>query len=182
MELLKSINRLNMTRREKIGIGAAFAAICLFLFAHLMIFPFLDAHHRMQRALSSKTLMLQEMEKLQKEYRSAVARSRDMEKRLMARPKGFTLFSFLEEVADRAGVKGKIAYMKPSVQPLKNASLKKTSIEMKLESIASNELIDYLYHVETDDPLIRVRHLSLSKKSGLKKDMEAILQVETIEK
>ena len=98
------------------------------------------------------------------------------------RRKGFTLFSFMEDAAGKSGIKSKIAYMKPSVQSIKDSTLKQSSIEMKLESITSEELVDYLYNIETRDPLIFVRRLSLFKSSGSDGSIQAVLQVETIER
>ncbi|PIP36928.1 MAG: hypothetical protein COX20_03110 [Desulfobacterales bacterium CG23_combo_of_CG06-09_8_20_14_all_52_9] len=182
MDLIKSLNRLNLTPRERLGIGAAIGAIFLFLVLKLLIFPFWDARHRMQRNISSKQAMVQEMQKLQGEYRIAADRSKTVSKRMDGRRKGFTLFSFMEDAAGKSGIKSKIAYMKPSVQSIKDSTLKQSSIEMKLESITSEELVDYLYNIETRDPLIFVRRLSLFKSSGSDGSIQAVLQVETIER
>ncbi len=181
MELIKHLDRWNLKPREKRAIGAAVGVVCLFLVFRLVIFPFWDARHRMQRSLTSNKAMLQEMQQLQQNYRAFVNRSSAVKNRLNSRRKGFTLFSFLEDAAGRSQVKNKIAYMKPSVQPLKASALKQSLIEMKLEPITMEELVNFLYHVETKDPLITVRRLSLFKSGDTREYLQAVMQVETIE-
>ncbi len=180
MELKKYIGRLNLTHRERAGIGVAIGAVLIFVLVHLAVFPFLEARHRMQRTVLSETARMQEIKKLQEEHRNISQRLREAEKRIQLRPTGFTLFSFLEDLAGQSGIKEKIAYMKPSAQPSKDSAYRVASVEMKLESMTSEDLVDYLYQVETRDPLITVKRLSVSKSSPEGR-LQAVLQVETLE-
>jgi len=181
MNIIETVTRLHLAPREKAGLAAAVVAVALFLLLQAVVFPLLEARRKAGRRLAVQTSLIREMHRLQREYRAVLDRSRAAEQRLSARKKGFTLFGYLEELAGQSGMKSRIAFMKPTVQPLSDSAHPAALIEMKLEALTLEDLVTFLYQVETRDPLVVVKRLAISKSEGIEGRIQAVLQVETIE-
>ena len=153
--------------------------ICLFIVLQLILFPLMDKRSRIQRTLQVKTKILKEMFLLKSEYDIIRKKADLLETRLAGRKKGFTLFSFLDRLAGEAGIKDRIAYMKPSTSTTTNSRYKTSSVEMKLESISLGELVTYLYKTETSKNLVHIKRISISKTGTEGGFLNAILRVET---
>ncbi len=97
------------------------------------------------------------------------------------RTKGFTLFSFLDKLSGKAGIKDHITYMKPSTTVQKNSPYKTSRVEMKLRGLTLQQLTVYLHMVETSKNMVNVKRLSISKSGKQEGVIDAVLQVETSE-
>jgi len=170
-----------LTRREKYSIYAASGIIFLFVIVQLIVFPSIDKRGRLQRAIQAKTEMLDEMSTLKSEY-ADVERMYDLSKvRLKNRERGFTLFSFLDKLTSKAGIKDYVTYMKPSTSVKKDSPLKISQVEMKLKGLTFEQLMTYLHKVETSRNMVNVKKLSIAKTGKQEGFIDAVLQVETTE-
>ncbi len=171
----------NLTRREKYSLYAVSGIICVFIIMQFIVFPVFDKRRRLERTLQVKTKILQQMIALKSEY-DAVMRRTDLSKvHFENREKGFTLFSFLDKLSGKAGIKDRITYMKPSTTVQKNSPYKTSRVEMKLRGLTLQQLTVYLYMVETSKNMVNVKRLSISKGGKQKGFIDAVLQVETSE-
>ncbi len=84
-----------------------------------------------------------------------------------------------DKLARQTGIKDRIAYMKPSSSVQKNGP-KISVVEMKLQAITLEQLIKYLYGMETSDKMVTLKRASFLKKGKDQPAIDAILQVETI--
>jgi general secretion pathway protein M len=125
--------------------------------------------------------MLEQMQKLQSEYAALTQSEKTSKSRFRRRPKGFTLFSFLDRLAGESGIKDRISYMKPSKKAQKNSPYKISRVEMKLEAISLEQLANYLYGIETSQNMVDITKISISKKDKKQGLLTAVLQVETVE-
>jgi len=173
--------KVKLNKREKYAIGGATAFICLFIIMQFVFFPMIDKRDRLHRQIDIKTAAIEEMLTLKSEYDTAAKYINFSKNRLAKRQKGFTLFSFLDELAGRTGIKNKIKYMKPSSTTQKDGSHKLSLVEMKIEAVTLKELTTYLYRVETSENTVFVRRISISKADKSQGLIDAILQVETYE-
>ncbi len=172
---------IKLKKRDRYALMIFGIFICLFIGLQFMIFPFLDKREQVQRALQAKTRILADMVQLKAEYESWRHQA-DLEKsRFSKRPRGFTLFSVLDTLAGKAGIKNNITYMKPSISNQKNKPYKLSLVEMKLQAVSLNQLTTYLHMVETSPNMIRVKRLSILKKENQKNGINVVLQVETLE-
>ena len=170
-----------LTRREKYSVFAASVAICLVVLFQFIIFPQIDKRKRLDRALQVKTEILEEMTALKFEY-DAIKQSNDQSQiRFKKREKGFTLFSFLDKLSGRAGIKENITYMKPSTSVQKNSPYKISQVEMKLQGLTLQQLTTYLHMIETSRNMVYIKKLSILKTGKEKGFIDAVLQVETSE-
>jgi general secretion pathway protein M len=118
---------------------------------------------------------------LQSEYGIIREKARLSKKRFEARKKDFTLFSFLDRLADKSGIKNHITYMKPSTSAREKSGYKVSKVEMKLQSITLKQLTSYLYGVETSKNIVSIKRISIVK-TGIKEGyVNAVLQIETVE-
>jgi len=171
---------MKFARREKYFISAAAILIAIFFLFQFLIFPFFEARRRVQRGVSTKEDGLKEILRLSSEYNRYRRSSQGIKQFIAKRSKGFTLFSFLESKAGDAGVKTYIKYMKPSIST-GTGPYKESLVEMKLEEITLNQLIGYLYRIESPDYVVSIKRISVKenrKKSGY---LDAILQVLTFQ-
>lgn len=169
----------NLRRRERLAVCAAACALVLFLIVQLVIFPVFDKRARLRAQIKTKQVNLLEIQSLKAEYEKLSLRAKGADEQLKKRPKSFTLFSFLDNLAGKSGIKQNIVYMKPSTTNLKNSPYVLSIVEMKVQSLTMEQLVTLLYGVETSGEQVRIKRMSLSKgeqKEGL---INAILQVET---
>ncbi|MGE0083334.1 MAG: type II secretion system protein GspM [Desulfococcaceae bacterium] len=171
-------SRLNRRERYALILGAAF--ICLYILTEFIVSPFMEKREQLRRSLSARVETLEKMRQLSAEYEELKNRAKVSEQHFALRPKGFTLFSFLDELAGKAGLKDNIEYMKPSKSKPKDSPYTVSLVEMKLRGINMRQLTPYLHMVETSPNMVFIRRASFSK-SGDDGFMDVILQVEARE-
>ncbi len=182
MEFIKKyLNLKKLSRREKYIVYGAGCLLGLLIMVQFVITPFFENRSQMQRSLQTKKAELEEMRRLQAEYKGMQGKLQQSEISLGKREKGFTLFSFMDQLAGQAGIKDRISYMKPSNTVQKNSNYKISRVEMKLDAITLEQLTTYLYGIETSANMVMVKKLSLSKKEKDESHISVVLQVETVE-
>jgi general secretion pathway protein M len=181
---LKSISlpfNLNLQRREKMAVLAAVIALVVFLLLEVIVFPVINRGDKLRQEIKSKTQALQEMHSLKAEFTSLSHYSKDVETGIKKRPSTFTLFSFIDKLAGTTGIKGNIAYMKPSTSNLKNSAYTLSTVEIKLNALTMEQLTAFLYGIENSANMVWVKRLSLSRGEGNQSLLNSVLQVETFE-
>jgi general secretion pathway protein M len=179
MKALQYLKKLN--KRERYAIYAGLCLVGLFVISQFIITPIIEKKKRMQNSVNAKLAMLGEMQQFQTEYLSLKDNAKVARARFAKREKGFTLFSFLDQLAGEAGIKDRISYMKPSKTAQKNSEYKISRVEMKLEAITLEQLVSYLYGVETSQNMVDIRKLSITKKDKKQGLISVVMQVETLE-
>jgi general secretion pathway protein M len=169
------------SKREQIGLTAAGVVIFFFLFIKLVVSPVINKKSHMKENLAAKKKALTEMIALKNEYGQLKRNSELSDRNFLKRDKKFTLFSFLDQLAGRFGVKENISYMKPTTSKKQEAGLKKLIVEMKLKDITLNQLTSYLHGIETSKNIVFVKRLSISKKGKQGRFITVVLQAETVE-
>jgi general secretion pathway protein M len=149
------------------------------MLTHFGILPALEENARLKRTVGFKTQVLKDMKRLKAEHETLMKQADEQKRRYASRPKGFTLFAFLDQLARETGIKDHIAYMKPSSSVQKNGP-KISVVEMKLQAITLEQLINYLYGMEISDNMVTLKRASFLKKGKDETALDAILQVETI--
>jgi len=173
------LTKIKLTKREKFYVISGGVAVVVFLVAQFVLFPLFDAKAKIKHSIHTSEKTLQEIRTLSAEYNSLKINSENVTKALSRRTRGFTLFSFLEKEAGRAGVKTHIKYMKPSVSASGDALYKESSVEMKIEGINMKQLVDYLYFVESSKDLVKIKRISIKKNKTDKNFLTVLMQVVT---
>lgn len=171
---------MKLAKREKYALAFAALFVVIFSLLQFLIFPFFEERERIQRGVRAKEIGLKEIEKMRAEYQDLKKSSQEIKQILARRKRGFTLFSFLERAASETAIKDHIKYMKPSASQGRGL-YKEIMVEMKLEAITLNQLVSYLYGIESPEDLISIKRISIKenkRESGL---LDAILQVLTFQ-
>jgi general secretion pathway protein M len=163
----------NLSTRERYAVYLATVVVSIFVVIQLMVFPVLDKRKSLKKQLKAKTAELEQMIELKTEYDAIKGKSKSFDRRTKRSKKGFTLFSHLDELAGKAGVKDNISSMKPS------SSDKISRVEVELQAITMEKLSKYLHMVETSMELVFIKRLSITRKGKQEGSINAVLQVET---
>jgi general secretion pathway protein M len=172
---------IKLNRREKYLTAFSAGVILLTGIAYFVVFPYLDKIEKLDRAVQVKTRTLSEMSSVKAEYETIRKITESAKDRFSKREKGFTLFSFLDRLAGKAGVKDHIAYMKPTTATQKGSPYKVSLVEMKLDNVTLEQLTFYLHMVETSENMVSINRISISKAGKQESYLTAIFQVETFE-
>jgi general secretion pathway protein M len=179
--ITKRINLSKLSRREKIVVAAGGGALLLFLLVQLVVAPVFGRNAQLRRTAEAKTVMLADMQRMKAEYDSIRSQTRQAESRFTQRDKGFTLFSFLDQLAGQARIKERVSYMRPSKVDQKNSAFKLSRVEMKIEAVTLEQLTQFLYRVESSRNMAAVSKLSITRRDQKEGLLDAILQVDTLE-
>ena len=169
---------VKLAKREKYLVSFAACAIGMFLLLQFLIFPFFEERKRIQRGIRAREEGLEEIVRLRAEYQVYKKGFQGIKQILARREKGFTLFSFLEKTAGEAELKGHIKYMKPSSSQ-GTGPHKESMVEMKLEGITLNQLVGYLYRIESPENIISIKRISIKENKKESGYLDTILQVLT---
>jgi general secretion pathway protein M len=170
-----------LSRREKLFVSIAAGVVGVFLVFQLAVFPLVRQRQRLERQIHAQAEALSEMRALKVEYEALLQNGQQLSARLKARSRDFSLFSFVEALAGKTGVKTNIAYLKPSTARQLNGSHEVAQVEMQLKDIDLDQLVRYLHGVESSADLVYVNRISISRSGKSGDKIDVVLQVETIE-
>jgi general secretion pathway protein M len=179
MSMLAKFNNLN--KRERYAIMIGIGVLGIFLIVQFIVEPIFSTTDQKKKNLQTKSVMLEQMRQWQAEYDKLTQKSNLSQSRFRNRPRGFTLFAFLNQLAAEAEIKDRITNMKPTKKVQKNSPYKLSRVEMKLDAITLEQLTNYLYKVETSKNMVEIQKISISKKDKKERLISAVLQVETVE-
>jgi general secretion pathway protein M len=171
---------MQLGKREKLFVQLAAFAVTAFCLLQFAVFPMAADRKRLKKSIVTKEKGLEKMLQFSREYMVLKQQSHTAENVIRRRAPGFTLFSFLEKAAGKAGVKRHIKYMKPSSSK-GEGGWKETMVEMKLDKISLKRLMDYLYLIELSGKAIQIKRCAVTENKGLKGSLDVVLQVITFE-
>jgi len=164
--------------REKIFIIVGGTVLGLFFLTFFVFRPLAQKHERYQTDIKKLRRDVQLFERLKKEYLVLKTKSEQVDQKLRSRKKSFTLFSLLENLAEKVEIKDLIKYMKPSTKSISD-KYEEVSVEIKLAGITPKQLTDYLYDIENSEMLARVKRITIYPMKNSEGLLEATLQVFT---
>ena len=177
---LKSISLpINLQRREKSIIIVGCAVLAVLIFLELIIFPVFDRRTRLREQIKTQTKALNEIRLLKTEYESLTRNARGNEVQLKRRSRSFTLFSFLDKLAGKGGIKQNIVSMKPSTINLKNSPYSLSIVELKLQLVTMEQLVAFIHGIETSNELVWIKSMSIYKGEKDQGLLNSLLHVET---
>jgi len=172
---------IQLNKREKLVVWAAGIAIGLLVMGKLVIFPYLETRAKWVRQIEAKKVTLLEMQALKAEYKNFKQLGDHSRGRLEKRGKGFTLYSFINGVSDKAKIKkDNIVYMKPSTIKKKGSALKVDIVEMKFSGVTLKQLANYLQMVEKSGNQVFIKRAAISNSAKKKGYLDVTLLMETV--
>ena len=171
---------MKLAKREKYLVTLGGLCLLIFFLFQFLVFPFFEQKEHLKRGVRVRETALKEIAVLSGEYRALKKGTQETQRILAKRKKGFTLFSFLERAAGKAGVKDHIKYMKPSVSE-GAGPYKESTVQIKLEKITLKQLVKYLYCVESPEKVIIVKRIEIKQDKKETGYMDAIIHVMTFQ-
>jgi general secretion pathway protein M len=177
LKVFDQFNKIN--QRERLILSAAGVLLLLFIIIQWMISPILDHHAQLEQQIIDAKQDVEQIALLQAEYKQLTIQAEQTKTQIGMRDKNFSLLSFLNDTAAQTGLKNKIVNMKPSTSNRNNSSLLTESVEMKLTDVNLEQLLAFLYRVETSPNLVNIRQISITREDRKEGMVESILEVET---
>ena len=171
----------NLSTREKLVVGGGLAFVVCFIVLQLAIVPFFDARSDLRSSIDRKTRELATIKELQLEHRNLKNEEGTIQARIQQRERGFTLFTFLDQQAEKAQVKKQIMYMKPSTVE-GDTGYVETMVELKLQQVSLSALVSFLQLVESEQHVVFIRRISIQESGNVQGELDSILQIVTFEK
>lgn len=173
---------LNLQRRDKMALMVAAVVVGVLLILQLIVFPILDRRTRLRDEIRTSKADLAKMQLLKAEHGTLSRNNQDLDGVLRRRPKSFTLFSFIDQLAGKNGIKKNITTMKPSNTNLKNSPYGLSTVEMKINALTMEQLTPFLHGIENESEMIWIKRISIAK--GGKNDalLDVVLQVVTLQR
>jgi len=173
---------MNISQRDKKALIICAGFLITFVVIQFILVPALDRKKELGQRVAANEIALNEIISLQQEY-SSLSRMNMAETDILSqRTKGFTLFSFLDTLAEKSGVKDNVVYMKPSSRTFNDKNYAISMVKIKLDTLYLKELVDFLYSVESSRNGVHIRSLSLSKTGKDQTMIDAIVEAETLVK
>ncbi len=170
----------HLSIREKNTIALGSILTLVFLAVQFIYLPLVDKKKDLERIFSVEQDALRQMVQLHEQYRDLTGEL-DMEQQILAaRPRDFTLFSFLDSEAEKSGVKKNIDYMRPFSQDMDDGNYIVSKVRLKLKNMYLTDFIHFIKGVETSGNGVSVISLSLSRTGDQATLLEAVLEAQTL--
>jgi general secretion pathway protein M len=164
--------------RERLVIIAGGIAVALLVFYRFGLSPTLERLRTLDRLLAVKERDLHQMKALRDTYLAQKRLLEEVNRNLGQRGQDFAIFSFLEDLANKTGIKDNIKYMNPAVTT-PGELFRESSVEMRLEGIALQQLTRYVYDIERAPQLLRVRRMHIKPRPANPDLLDVTFQVST---
>ncbi|MFT5700785.1 MAG: general secretion pathway protein M [Desulforhopalus sp.] len=170
----------NLESRERLFLIGGVAFLICFMLLRFAVIPAIHAKSRLERSTEQKSKELVKIQELQQEYLTLKKEEGTIQAMINQRGTEFSLFTFLDQQAERVQVKKQIKYMKPSVIEGED-SLNETMVEMKFQLISLEALVGFLRLVESKQNVVFVKRISIQENGTEAGSLDAILQIVTFE-
>jgi general secretion pathway protein M len=164
--------------REKLMVIVGGAAVALVLFYRFGLSPAIERLRMLDRLVAVKEREVHEMKALAETYVTQKRLMEDVNRSLSQRGQDFAIFSFLEDLANKTGIKNNIKEMRPAVTT-PGELFRESSVEMRLEGITLQQLTRYLYDIERAPQLLRVRRMHVKPRPANPDLLDVTFQVST---
>lgn len=172
--------KLNITPREKRVLAIAAAAAVL-MAVYLIADAIASSYQDLGRKIELKQQDLAKITRLRDQYVETHRQLEEVRARLGKTQKDFSVLSFIEDLANREGIREKIGSMKPKKIPL-NEEFEESSVEIQMDSVSLPKLVDFAYKIENSGHLLKIKRLRIKPRYDDRNQLNVTLQVSTYEK
>lgn len=170
---------LDLKSRERKIIAAAAALVLLMLMHMLIVSPLLEKRENLKQRIDRARDQLVELRALEKEYDQILEETRQINEQIRSRPAGFTLFSFLDQTANKLKLKNHLASMKPSRRNLEG-NLVEDLVEVRLEGISLENLVSFLYEIERSSAPTAIANIRIQPVPRAEGGLNATMVISSI--
>jgi Tfp pilus assembly protein PilO len=171
--------KLNITQRERRVLAVA-SVILLLIIVYLGVDAAVQQYQELGRRIEIKKQDLVKISHLRDQYVETHRQVQEIRSRLEKKQKDFSLLSFIEDLANREGIREKIGSVKPKKIPL-NDDYDESSVEIQMDNITLPKFVDFSYKVEHSGHLLKVKRLRIKTRYDDRNLLNVTLQVSTYE-
>lgn len=167
-ELNDKLNQ-RLTRREKqyLFVGCGFAM--LFILVVFIVLPLGRINARMEKNIDIKEKQLKKVYEIGSKIKAIESANTNNR----SSSGDFTVFGYLEDLAEKQNIKNKIEYMKPVTL----ADNKREAVEIRIKGVSESDLIGFLYGIDTSPKSLKFNRFNL-RKSEKDKTIDVTFQVQ----
>jgi len=165
-----------MSQRERMIVLAGGIVVGLSLLLIIVVDPLLAKLERLERQALRKQKEIKELTILGQEYTTKRERLAEADRRMPTPDSQFSLLTFMEEAATRAGVRDWITGMQPQVQSVAQG-YQETAVDLRLEGVQLPELLALLVVIDQAPYKLQVRHLQIRPKFDNPVYLDATIRV-----
>jgi general secretion pathway protein M len=161
--------------RERLFVFAGGILLLLVLLYVVLLMPYRKALNTLDNQITSRSLQLQEVNRLRADYLALQEEVSQVE-RLLDRQRNFSALTFVENVVDRTAGRQNLVSMRP--QPtVTNNQFAFESVEVKLEKLALRQVLELLWAVENADLPVHVKNLYLKQRFDNRSQIDATMTI-----
>jgi len=150
---------ITLTQREKLLLRVLIILVSAFAAYRLVLLPLISFAVNTDDEVNKKIEELDRLEKLYKQYREIQEKKSYYTEILNKRNENTT--SLIEQWANTTGISKNIAYTRNNQSGIQNKYIRITS-DIRIEGVAIQQFLKFLYEVENSDNLIRVNYLKIN--------------------
>ncbi len=169
-----------LTKREQyvlIATGVFLVLLVLFLAIDHVV----QNYQALDQQITATKDDLKRVTRLRDEYRSVRQELDAIRVKLDKKDEGFSLLSFLENLANEQRIRDNIASFKPDKRAL-NETYRELSVDLVIDNITLQQLVEFIYKIENSGHPIRVKRFRVKARFDNPDLLNASFQVSTFEK
>ena len=164
--------------KRHIILAAAASVICLAALLQWGVMPLAAYYNGLEKDISTSRQRLQRIMELRQKYEMVRSRSGEREDS-GAEAADFSLYSFLDRLAEQQDLKGSIVFMRPQTEQL-SGGLTREIVRLRLGSVNMSQLVPYLYHLDHADSPVRVEDMTIRSKQESGQGLQVDLRVSVL--
>jgi len=169
--------------RERVILLAGGAIVAVFLLYGLFQLPFAyqERMETLDRLIVQKEDGLKQLAELKTQYQKLNDRVGRIESRIAQDKQGFSLLSYLEDVATTSRIRSNITYMRPPSMP-QSGGYREMAVEVKVENAPLGQIVRLLTALEQSPHVLKIRRLHLKTRYSDPNYLDAVFLLSTYEK
>jgi hypothetical protein len=177
---MKGLPAVKLSEREKrIVILGGVAVAALFLIFG-WISPTLEKIKNLDRGIVQQRRELQEVRQLYSDFQALGSREAKAQEELEKRTlESFSIASVIEGMARESKIEDRIQYLKPD-QSQYSDQFQEVSVSLKVTEIQPEQMVDFLYRIESSNDLLRIRSLQIRSNPKEAGKLDVTLMVFTL--
>ncbi len=172
---------INLSERERIFVIGGGLAIVLVAVWLGILAPYREAVAAAESKIASRERQLNEVQRLRQEYQRLQGELAEAERQLVGKGRGFSLFSFIEDVTTRTGVRDKLVSMRPQ-STATQGEYREESVEIRLEKLRLDQLVRLLHAMEAADVVLNTKTLRIKPRFDDRSQLDTVIAVSFFQK
>ncbi len=169
--------KINLSQREQrvlIGLGAFIVLMILYFSVDSVV----QKYDKLESKIAKKREEVENLTRLREQYMEAHKQLADIKAKLDKMEKGFSVLSFIEDLANKQNIRENIGSVKPKKIPL-NDDYDESIVELKMDNVSLSELVDFIYKIENSGHLLKVKRLRIKTRYDNRDLLNVTMQVTT---